>query len=319
VSAEEFYRDNVLTIICPFGVGGGNDYAARMFAAYWPEVSGAAAKVVNEAGGGTIVGTNAVYSAKPDGLTIGNSMLGKYLLPITLFKEPGRNHDIGKFNYLGLFCDEPFGIGISATLPILSVEDLKKTVGFTVGVQSPTGVDGLAAALLFDTLQLKDAKIISGYAGSAEVALAVAKGEVSATIQTCATLIDHVKKGYTHDPLVVFDFERTEVLPDTLAIAEVADLTPQQEEFLTILSVLRGNRLFFAPPGVPEDRLQFLRNAWAEMFTMEPFAKDMKRRFPIWTTPKSGEVVAAEVAKGLAVSEESIAGFKQLVEKYLPF
>jgi len=82
--------------------------------------------------------------------------------------------------------------------------------------------------------------------------------------------------------------------------------------------VLKANRLFLAPPGVPEDRLQFLRNAWAELFTMKAFVKDMNRRFPIWTTPKSGEAVAAEVAKGLAISEESIAKLEQLVEKYLP-
>ena len=50
-TAAEFYKKNPLTIVVPFGPGGGTDFYGRTMSAFWPDVTnGAAAMVKNMPG-----------------------------------------------------------------------------------------------------------------------------------------------------------------------------------------------------------------------------------------------------------------------------
>src|SRR3972149_1723027 len=75
-TAADFYAKKTVNVVVPFGAGGGVDYIARLFARYWPElVPGGTMLIKNMTGSGGIRGTNSVYSADPDGLTIGVAMM----------------------------------------------------------------------------------------------------------------------------------------------------------------------------------------------------------------------------------------------------
>lgn len=60
-----------VTIICPYGAGGGQDVAARILAKYAEKYSGQKFVVDNRTGGSGTIGTTAIMTARPDGYTLG--------------------------------------------------------------------------------------------------------------------------------------------------------------------------------------------------------------------------------------------------------
>ena len=102
VSAADFYTKNTVTLVSPYGAGGGADLDARMFAAYWPETTGGLPIVSeNRVAGGGIEGANYVYSAKPDGLILGHGGPSTAIYVPWLWEDPAVKFDITKFTWLG--------------------------------------------------------------------------------------------------------------------------------------------------------------------------------------------------------------------------
>src|SRR5690242_14809133 len=71
---SSFYSGKTLTVVVPYGPGGGYDQWARILSPYLKKYLGVSeVKVQNVPGGGGLIGTNQIYSAKADGLTIGDT------------------------------------------------------------------------------------------------------------------------------------------------------------------------------------------------------------------------------------------------------
>ena len=64
-----------ITMIVPWGAGGGTDATARMIASLLEKQLGQPVPVVNRTGGSGAVGHQAIASAEPDGYTIGIATL----------------------------------------------------------------------------------------------------------------------------------------------------------------------------------------------------------------------------------------------------
>ena len=60
-----------VTVICPYGAGGGQDIAARLFAKYAEKYAGVNFVVDNQTGGSGTIGNTAISMADPDGYTLG--------------------------------------------------------------------------------------------------------------------------------------------------------------------------------------------------------------------------------------------------------
>ena len=65
------YPDRPITLVVPWGAGGGTDAVARMLASLMEKDLGQPVNVVNRTGGSGVVGHSAIASAAPDGYTIG--------------------------------------------------------------------------------------------------------------------------------------------------------------------------------------------------------------------------------------------------------
>src|SRR5260370_26331446 len=65
------YPARPVTVIVPWGAGGGTDATARIVAALLEKDLGQPFNVVNRTGGSGVVGHSAIASATPDGYTIG--------------------------------------------------------------------------------------------------------------------------------------------------------------------------------------------------------------------------------------------------------
>lgn len=65
------YPARPVTVIVPWGAGGGTDATARIVAALLEKDLGQPFNVVNRTGGSGVVGHTAIATAQPDGYTIG--------------------------------------------------------------------------------------------------------------------------------------------------------------------------------------------------------------------------------------------------------
>ena len=63
------YPNRPITLIVPWGAGGGTDATARIIAACWRRSSKQPVNVVNRTGGSGVVGHSAIAEAPPDGYT----------------------------------------------------------------------------------------------------------------------------------------------------------------------------------------------------------------------------------------------------------
>ncbi len=70
VQAQGKFPNRPMTMICPYGAGGGTDAVARMIAVLMEQDLGQPVNVVNRTGGGGAVGFTAGATAAPDGYTM---------------------------------------------------------------------------------------------------------------------------------------------------------------------------------------------------------------------------------------------------------
>ena len=115
--AHAQYPERGLTLIVPYGAGGGTDITARLLARDLEAVLGKPVTVENRAGGAGWIGWGALAQARPDGYTLGYlnvpSMYAGYLDPKVGRKEsldsftPLMNHVID-YNIWAVKADSPF-------------------------------------------------------------------------------------------------------------------------------------------------------------------------------------------------------------------
>ena len=83
----------------------------------------------------------------------------------------------------------------------------------------------------------------------------------------------------------------------------------------TPLGVVPGKPVGVAP-GTPEDRLQFLRDAFDKIVTTEGFLEQAGLRWLIWTEPLSGKEAAGQVEAAMGIPPEYRLRLAELVNKY---
>ena len=86
VATTSSYPDKPITLIVPFGVGGGIDLVARVLEKSASKHLGQPLVVINKPGGTGTIGWNEVVSATPDGYTLG--MTGIEILLQPLYGQP---------------------------------------------------------------------------------------------------------------------------------------------------------------------------------------------------------------------------------------
>ncbi len=70
-SAQSDYPNRPITLVVPWGAGGGTDATARIVGTLLEKELGQPVNVVNRTGGNGVVGHSAIASAAPDGYTLG--------------------------------------------------------------------------------------------------------------------------------------------------------------------------------------------------------------------------------------------------------
>src|ERR1700680_2470076 len=116
------FKDKTITYIVATTPGGGYDTYGRLIARYLQKhLPGSRILVRNVPGAGNIIGANAIYAARPDGLTIG--MFNTGLIYDQLIHRQGVMFDLTKFSWLGKAANDTRGLLISTNSGFKSLDD----------------------------------------------------------------------------------------------------------------------------------------------------------------------------------------------------
>src|SRR5215207_9506123 len=113
-----------IEVIVPYPPGGGIDLMARFVTKYLGEhLKGATFVVNNKAGAGGQIGTEAIFTAKPDGNTLG-AISSPVISSVPL--EPPVRYRLEEFTFLANVVDDPGAFWVRADSPLKSLADLHK-------------------------------------------------------------------------------------------------------------------------------------------------------------------------------------------------
>ena len=127
------FKGKVVTIVTPHGAGGGFDIYARMIAPYLQKYLPESTVVVdNITGAGGLLGRNKVFTAKPDGLTLGFST-GTGMLFAEWAGQEGVQYKMDQFTLLGRIFTEPHVMVVSAAKAPRTLQDVVKAGKITMG------------------------------------------------------------------------------------------------------------------------------------------------------------------------------------------
>jgi tripartite-type tricarboxylate transporter receptor subunit TctC len=262
--AAGFYKGKTLQIIVPYGPGGGYDQWPRLLEPYMKKYLGVAAvKVVNAPGGGGLIGSQQIYDAKADGLTIGDTNAGGDVFD-QIDSAQGYKMDVTKFNWIGRPDDDPHVIAVRKG----TFADFNALISQTETVKAlATGKgssDYNAAVIVYNSFKVPF-QMVAAFSGSSDEKASFLAGNGATTSLSSS---DIAAAGSKVDAVVVVSSQPFAKLPNVPTVVDVAKQKGLPQNTVDALSALSDvmdlGHAFFAPAGVPQDRMTLLRNAFQQ-------------------------------------------------------
>jgi tripartite-type tricarboxylate transporter receptor subunit TctC len=299
-SVEDFYKGKQIRIVV--GSAAGNDYDlwARLIGRHLVRhIPGNPTVVVeNMPGAGTLVATNHLFNVAPrDGTVIG--MVSRSMPAAAVMKVANVRFDPEKFNWLGSPEVNHLVLYINNNAGIAKVPDLLERPLIVAGTGPAQGIT-VGPLMLKNLLGLKF-KVVTGYRGPSDMALAAQRGEVQAFANTiggpAGARRPWVESGQMR---VLFNFE-PDAVPG-LGVPSIFEFLKTDEQ-RRVMTFFAGNVLLGRPlmttPGVPAERVAALRRALGETFKDPEFLKEA-HSMSFEPAPLNGERIAALVAELVA-------------------
>lgn len=261
--AEVPLPSNNLSIIIPYRPGGGFDLTVRAFAPYFARQLGESINVLPEniPGAGGRRGATTVYRAEPDGLTLGIFNLPGFVLPAVMGEKVA--YDLRKLSWIGRLEAQHYLLLVSAESGIHSIEDLKaeKEILF---LSTGYGSTALAACQITATqlgLMGRDPIFLAGYSGTADYLVALIRGDGNVALAPVSSASKYLASGDLRALAVSGEKSDVEGVP---TFAELG---------YPILSLLDLQRSIAGPPGMDEELLAVLREAFRRAVADPEFRK----------------------------------------------
>ncbi len=276
-----YYEGKTITLIVGYPPGGGYDRYARLYAKHLPKhIPGNPTIVVqNMPGGGSIIAANHLYAvAKPDGLTFGT--FNNALVLAQLTKIEGVRFDLTKFSWLGSLASDAAVLTVRSDLPYKTVEDLRKVKEAVIFGATSVADTTYTVPFFLKEFAGFNFKMVTGYAGSAPIMLAVERKEVDGRAGSYASLKPFIDRGLVR-PLIRSRVSSAEI--KSLPIDEDLATTPKGKALMAIRTApTLIYRPYVAPPGTSAEALKILREAFAKASQdKELLAETEKGNLPI--------------------------------------
>jgi tripartite-type tricarboxylate transporter receptor subunit TctC len=297
-----------ITYIITTDPGGGYDTYGRLVAKYLERhLPGTQFVVENIPGAGHIVGTNQLFASEPDGLTIGTFNTG--LINSQLLQREGIQFDLSQMSWIGKAASDTRSLVVSTDCPYQSIEEMQ-----AASEPIKMAAAGVGSAAYIDTLLIAEAlglnfEIIPGFEGN-EGEMSMMRGEVCGQVGTTSSLKPFVENGNGKFVLQVGGTSE-EGVPQASEVAA-------NERGKAIIAIIEAQselgRFTAGPPGIPEDRLQALRDAYmAALADPELLAEAEQLDIPI--DPAPGDEVAGLVQAALNQSPETLTLLQEIMKE----
>ena len=271
-----YFKGKTIRLVVGYGPGGGYDAYARMIAPHLSKALGASVVVENQPGAGGLVALNRIYAAPPDGLTM-MIVNGTGAALSQLTEQSGMRFDLGELGYLGTVSASPWMWLVGPNSPINAPEDaIKRREKLNWAASGPA--DGLSDGAAFTCAALNlDCRVVLGYAGSNQAALAVTQGEMDAIYVSDTSANNYVVSGQLRT-IAAVGRVKSRFFPNVPTIFEAVKLTSDQQwlfDFRTKLENL--GRILLVPPNMPQSRIAYLQAAVKEALNDPALIADGER------------------------------------------
>jgi tripartite-type tricarboxylate transporter receptor subunit TctC len=191
------YPDRPVRVIVPVAPGGSTDFIARVISAKLGEALGPTFVVDNRSGAGSLIGTDIVAKAQPDGYTLLSTYAAHTIAPLIYSKVP---YDVEKdFAPITVVGAQPLIITLHPSVKANTVQELislakSKTGNLNVALMTPSS-SGALAAELFKILTNTPQMVSVPFKGGGPAMIALLSGEVQLVFATPPDVLAHLKSG----------------------------------------------------------------------------------------------------------------------------
>ena len=218
--AQARFPERPITVVVPFAPGGIADITARAVAEQMARTLGQAVVVDNKPSAGSIVASQAVATARPDGHTL-LLMSNANAVSVGLFRKLPYDpvKDFVPVSTLGFFDIGLFVPAASRFASLRALLDFARAHPgkLNIGSIAPGSTQHLAAKL-FETVAGIEALVVP-YKGSPAVLTALRAGEVDVAFEIAGPMVPQLRAGAVRALAVTSD-QRNPALPDVPTVAQ---------------------------------------------------------------------------------------------------
>jgi tripartite-type tricarboxylate transporter receptor subunit TctC len=250
-------KGKTVTVIVGANAGGSTDVGARLMAPGMEKALGVPVQVVNKPGAGWQVGLTELSMAKPDGYTVGYTIMPQ---TNTIYLDPERQAVFKResFQPLGMQVVDPGVIAVKADSPYKTINDLVNAAKADPGkiTASTTGILGDDHLALLRTEQAAGIKFATvHFDGGAPSITALLGGHVDVNFNNVGDYMAHVKSGAVRI-LAVLDAQESKYYPGV----------PTMEKATGIKLSSASSRGISMPVGAPKEVVDALAAAFKSAF-----------------------------------------------------
>lgn len=309
---EEFYRGKTFIWVSS-EPGSGGDLLARAIAPYLGKEIGATVKMETM---GTDEGVNYVFNDAPrDGLTLVAKSTGA-VISNDILKAPGTLYQSDRFNYVADINPSRRVLSVSVKFPNRSLDGLRQAKGLKVGGTSAKGSIATGAVVMMEVLGL-DGKVVTGYKGTKDLTLAVGRGEIDVKVSSDVSALRDEADGYQVN-LFIVNKDRSPAIPNVPTMADLGVKVPKELES-AVDFILASGQAAALPPGVPQERVEYLRKVFDKLSTNNDLQKEMETVVGAPNPFSSGKelqdtITSMKASKGLADQIDAIFEKRKAVQ-----
>ena len=310
---EEFYRGKTINLVIPNAPGGSFDLYARLAAAHLGRFIPGNPSIVaqNMPGAAGMQAANYLTNVAPKDGTVMSVLVPNITLAQILGVQ-SIAYDTRRFNWIGRIIATTATLFTWHTSQTRTLADLK-TRETLVASTGPLSQAEINSTMLNGVVGTKF-KLIRGYRGSGEAALAVERGEADGTLMPWEFLKSAHADWVRERKINIVTIYVRRPIPERPEVRSVYDLaeTPEQANVLRLFlgSDEMGHPIAM-PPGAPRDRVDAVRAALMAMVKDPEFLADAaKRRLDL--LPGRHDELEKTVAEAFAASPAEI----EIAKKY---
>lgn len=308
-SVEDFYKGKRLTVYVGSSPGGGTDVYARILANYIGNfMPGRPVVAVSHVPGanGLVLANQLQRTLPKDGTAL--ATFDRSAVLHSLWENPAAQFAANEINWIGSL---NIDTSTCVTWHTTGIDTLEKFLTQDVVI----GSTAVNHANLLNSLFGAKIKQITGYPGGNDVLLALERGEVQGRCNWSWSSIIGTRPQWVKDRklniIVQFAEQKHSALPDVPLVTEMVKNERQRMMIDLILTTQTMARPFAAPPGVPKDRVNALRQAFMAMAKDREFLATAEGQ-ALEISPVAGDTIQTSIARVSALPREVIVELRDV-------